>query len=195
MPDDRRVLDGVDRLIVDGTNLVHALGRVGAPLPPVAVIGRLRAVLPPEVAVTVVLDGSPEWGLVTRHLASGVEVRHSGRATADELILRLVADSPLSIGQRGSTMVVTDDIDLAEAVRLSGGRTARNSWLIGRLERQRLAAPAPGRPSPPPSPAAGPLAGRDSDSGSGDPDAGRWSPGRGATRKRGNPRRRPSSGR
>ncbi|MGD0862288.1 MAG: NYN domain-containing protein [Candidatus Limnocylindrales bacterium] len=197
MPDDRRVLEGIVRLVVDGTNVLHAIRRSPVPLPAVALIGRLRAIVPPGVAITVVLDGSPEHGLVARHVASGVEVRYSGRASADEFIVRLLDDlRPETAG----TLVVTDDIDLSSTVRRSGARTVRAGWLVDRLERQRLVAPAPGRPGlVPPRPAAiGQGTGRSSSNGSldaADPDAPeppRWSPGRGATRKRGPAHRRPA---
>ena len=36
MPDDRRVLEGVTRMIVDGTNVLYALRRSPAPLPAAA---------------------------------------------------------------------------------------------------------------------------------------------------------------
>jgi predicted RNA-binding protein with PIN domain len=144
VPDDRRVLEGVERLVVDGTNVLHALRRSTTPLPAAALIGRLRAIVPPGVSVIVVLDGSPEHGLASRHVASGVEIRYAGRFTADEVIARLVeyefaASSP-------GILVVTDDIELTGIVRRSGGRTTRNGWLIDRLDRQRLSAPSIGRP-------------------------------------------------
>jgi hypothetical protein len=192
MPDDRRVLDDIDRLIVDGTNALHAIRRSPQPLPAAALVGRLRAIVPPGVGVIVVLDGSPEHGLVSRRIASGVEVRYAGRESADALIARL-ADDP-SAERSARTLVVTDDAELSATVRRSGGRTARNSWLLDRLARQRLSAPSAGRPSPP-APSAGDSPGSGPGSDSPDPDAHRWSPGRGATRKRGNPKRRPTSGR
>jgi hypothetical protein len=200
MVDDRRVLEGVTRLMVDGTNVLFALRRSPSPLPAAALIGRLRSMVPPEVAVTVVLDGSPEHGLVARQVASGVEVRYSGRYTADELIVHLVQERyrPEAPG----ILVVTDDIELSNAVRRSGGRVVRNAWLIGRLERQRLSAPVSGRPglAPPAATSIGQAQGR---SGEPRPNAGagagtepsegpRWSPGRGATRKHGNGHRRPA---
>jgi len=243
VPDDRRVLEGVERLVVDGTNVLHALRRSTTPLPAAALIGRLRAIVPPGVSVIVVLDGSPEHGLASRHVASGVEIRYAGGFTADEVIARLVeyefaASSP-------GILVVTDDIELTGIVRRSGGRTTRNGWLIDRLDRQRLSAPSIGRPraqrpnkpnepprgsseqqpnprqpgapsGPPPSVGrpnppgrgAGPRIGRNAEPGIGRgagpgiapddataDDRPRWSPGRGATRKRGNGRRKPASGR
>jgi hypothetical protein len=203
MPDDRRVLDGVARMVVDGNNVLHALQRSPTPLPAAALIGRLRAVVPPAVAITVVLDGSPEHGLVARHVASGVEVRYAGRATADEFIVRLLDDP--SRHQPTDTLVITDDIDLSSAARRSGARTVRTGWLVNKLERQRLSAPSPGRPGlAPATPSIGQGRGRRRDPG--DPGAGpgagddgtdepRWTPGRGATRKRGNGRRRPAGDR
>jgi hypothetical protein len=235
VPDDHRVLEGVERLVVDGTNVLYALRRSTTPLPAAALIGRLRAIVPPGVSVIVVLDGSPEHGLASRHVASGVEIRYAGRFTADEVIARLVeyefaASSP-------GTLVVTDDIELTGIVRRSGGRTTRNGWLIDRLDRQRLSAPSIGRPraqrpnkpnepprgssgssarqpnssNQPPSGAHGPSGptpsigrpnppGRGAGSGPAPDDATaddrpRWSPGRGATRKRGNGRRKAASGR
>lgn len=197
MPDDRRVLEGISRLVVDGTNVLHAIRRSPAPLPAAALIGRLRAIVPAAVTITVVLDGSPEHGLVARHVASGVEVRYAGRSTADELIAHLLEDLR---SENSGTLVVTDDIELSSVVRRSGGRTARTGWLIGRLERQRLVAPAPGRPglAPPPAASIGQGTGRAGSNAGADggdtseADLPRWSPGRGATRKRGPSRRRPA---
>lgn len=222
MPDDRRVLEGVERLVVDGTNVLHALRRSPSPLPAAALIGRLRSIVPPGVSVVLVLDGSPEHGLVSRHVASGVEIRYAGRFTADEIIARLV-EYEFAASSEG-TLVVTDDIGLSNIVRRTGARTTRNGWLLDRLDRQRLSAPSTGRPSTPSpgtppargtgTPPAGRNAGRglgsrpaassptSAGAGSGagaaaeaDAEGPRWSPGRGATRKIGNGRRRPSSGR
>jgi hypothetical protein len=194
VPDDRRVLDGIDRLVIDGTNVLHALSRSAIPVPTAALVGRLRAVVPPGVAIVVVLDGSPEHGLVARRVASGVEVRYAGRATADEAITALVERERGGFGTVG-LLVVTDDIELARHVRRAGGRTVRNGWLIGRLGRQRLSAPVSGKTIPGsigrPAPAAGASRAGQPEPHSEDDDSGapRWSPGRGATRKRGNPRR------
>jgi len=221
MPDDRRVLEGVTRLVVDGTNVLHALRRSTSPLPAAALIGRLRSIVPPGVSVILVLDGSPEHGLVSRHVASGVEIRYAGRFTADEIIARL-AEHEFAASSEG-TLVVTDDIGLSNIVRRTGARTTRNGWLLDRLDRQRLSAPSTGRPSTPAadappirgsgSLAGGRAAGRgiggrplasppSAGAGSGagaaaeaDAEGPRWSPGRGATRKIGNGRRRPSTGR
>jgi len=222
LPDDRRILEGVARLVVDGTNVLHALGRASgrgragpaadggireagaAPTPaaPSALVARLRAIVPAGVSVVVVLDGSPEHGLVARHVASGVEVRYAGRATADEAIIRMVE---VELGGRATgTLVVSDDIELREAVGRAGGRTVRNGWLLARLQRQSFVTPTAGRPVRTSTAGATrtsrsgderhrrPSTGPSDDS---EDEAPRWSPGRGATRKRGNPKRRPSTGR
>ncbi len=171
-------LTGATRLLIDGTNLLHALARAGGPLPAVAVTGRIRALVPPGVAVTLVLDGGPAPGGTDRRLTSGIEVRYSGRRSADALLGDLAA-----AGAPDGTLVVTDDNALAWNLRAAGARTARTSWLAERLSRQRLVAPAAGRPRPP---ASAPHGG---DGGTPEPDAPRWKPGRGATRKTGNPKR------
>jgi hypothetical protein len=171
-------LTGATRLLIDGTNLLHALARTGGPLPAVAVTGRLRALVPPGVSVTLVLDGGPAPGGSDRRLTSGIEVRYSGRRSADALLRDLAASAP------AGSLVVTDDIALATSLRAVGARTARTSWLAERLSRQRLEAPAAGRPRPPHSQAA-----TGSDKAADHDEAPRWKPGRGATKKTGNPKR------
>jgi predicted RNA-binding protein with PIN domain len=209
MPDDRKVLEGVERLVVDGTNVLYALRRSSSPVPAAALIGRLRSIVPAGVSVIVVLDGTPEHGLVSRHVASGVEIRYAGRQTADDAIVHLV-EYEFAASNVG-TLIVTDDAGLTNIVRRAGGRTVRNGWLIARLDRQRLSAPAVGQPSaprpagPPPGIGAGSGRGMGRDSGVGagggaerETDGAErpgWSPGRGATRKVGNGRRRPTTGR
>jgi hypothetical protein len=75
----RDPLAGVSRLLVDATNLLHQLGRGpaggGDRLPPAALIGRLRAAIPPEVSIELVFDGPPERGLIGEGLARAVPRR------------------------------------------------------------------------------------------------------------------------
>lgn len=183
-------LEGTARLFVDGTNLLHALGRArggspaeGAPLPAAALVGRLRALVPAATAVTIVLDGMPAPGAIGRRVTSGVEVRYAGSRSADILLHDLTRTTP----NPELTLVVTDDIELSRALRALGARTAHGSWLAGRLDRQRLVAPAAGRPKAPIVGRAG--AGSGGTGADGDGDAPRWKPGRGATKKTGNPKR------
>jgi len=176
----RSPLEGVDRVLVDGTNLRHAIGRGSTPLPAAALVGRLRAAIPATVGIELVFDGPPERGLRGERIASGLLVRHSGRRTADELIVSLTEEARAAAGPRGADniLVVTDDGELRAAVAALGAGTARQAWLVSRLARERLESPAIGnRRSPqPPAPAE-------------DDDRRGWRPGRGATTKRGNPRR------
>jgi hypothetical protein len=171
-------LIGTERLLVDGTNLLHALRRGAPAAPPTTLIGRLRGVIEMPTRIELVFDGPPDPGLGHTRIASGLTVHYSGRISADALLANLVreAEHPDTI------LVVTDDIDLRHEIGRRGGRTASARWLVGRLERSRLAAPSVGQPKPalPPPPSA------DSD----DDAASTWRPGRGATAKKGNPKRR-----
>ena len=121
--------------------------------------------------------------------------------SADRLIERLVAEA---IGTGGTPdaahaagdaiLVVTDDIDLGQRVRRRGGRSAGAVWLTRRLDRGVLSAPSSGRPRPP-KPVAGHGGGNTTDGADDSPDRRGWQPGRGATKKTGNPKRgRPRPG-
>jgi hypothetical protein len=197
----RDPLPGVERLLIDGTNLLYRMTRgEQAPQPPAALIGRLRAVIPASTRIELVLDGAPEHGLAGVRLAHGLTVRHSGRYSADSLLDRLVADAIGSGGTPDSAarladalLVVTDDRELAGRIQRRGARVANADWLIGRLSRTRLSAPsvgvrrapaAPGREQPEGGSADPSLAPDNA------PERSGWRPGRGATSKTGNPRRR-----
>ena len=109
----------------------------------------------------------------------------------------------LEIGADGTAtlLVVTDDRELRHGARLRGARTAGSAWLIGRLGTGRLSSPSVGNPRPARtsrpaqsghSPSSSPALSSD-----GDPaemDRPRWKSGRGATTKRGNPKRAPKAG-
>jgi hypothetical protein len=186
----RDPLVATDRLLVDGSNLLHALARGAgqAGLPQAALIGRLRAAIPAGIGVELVFDGAAESGMRGERIASGLTVRHSGRRSADDVLLSLVDQTGAAAGAQGiaGLLVVTDDRALRDALHAKGARTAGTAWLLGRLERPGLAAPSVGNRR---SPAAAQHSSSD------DPDREPWKPGRGATTKRGNPRRRrPSSG-
>lgn len=201
----RDPLLGVERLLIDGTNLLYRMSRdaaaarapgaaaglaaqAAAPRAPAALIGRLRAIIPAATRIELVLDGAPEHGLAGVRIAHGLTVRHSGRYSADSLLDRLVADA---VGSGGSPdaaaraadvlLVITDDRELAGRIRRRGARVAGTDWLIGRLERTRLSAPSVGAARAPATPNA---AAADEDERPG------WRSGRGATTKTGNPRRR-----
>jgi hypothetical protein len=193
----RDPLVGTDRLVIDGSNLLPALRRGAAAVPQAALIGRLRAVVPATVGIELVFDGPPERGLRGERIASGLIVRHAGRQSADALIVSLVAGARAAAGPAGASglLVVTDDHELRVAVRAGGARVAGTAWLVGRLGRPALASPSVGNRRPPRS-GASPSGGMDQAlDASDEADREPWKPGRGATAKRGNPRRaRRSSG-
>lgn len=190
----------MERLLVDGNNLLHAVSDRPEAAPQATLIGRLRAVIPASVRIEIVFDGPPDQGLHGTRLAHGLTVRHSGRLTADAMLLRLVTDATGGDPDPRGTpaiLVVTDDGRLAHDLRTRGAGTIGTSWVVRRLERPRLAAPSVGRPRPPAgsgigarhgSPRAGAGTGHEP---ARDAEAARtgWTPGRGATAKRGNPKR------
>jgi len=181
----RDPLAGTTKLFVDGTNLLYALtrGPAGERQPPAAVIGRLRAAIPAETKITLVFDGPSEPGVRGERIAGGLTVRYSGRRSADELLLQLVDDAATWSEAEGpgaaDVLVVTDDRALRAALHRRGARTAGTAWLNGRLDRPRLTSPSAGNARPPTPPRL------EQD----EREETRWSPGRGATTKRGNPRR------
>jgi predicted RNA-binding protein with PIN domain len=193
IPPTRDPLTGVTRLLVDGTNLLHALAR-GATgpdrQPPAALIGRIRAAIPAETSIELVFDGPAERGLRGERIAHGVSVRYGGRHTADTILVTLVEDVATAAGAppgggspaTDAILVITDDRDLRHAIARRGARTAGSLWLVRRLERRRLAAPSVGNARGPRPPAVTqPPPGETLEN----EDGRRWSPGRGATRKRG----------
>jgi hypothetical protein len=190
-------LTGTTRLLVDGTNLLHQLSSGPERQPPAAVIGRLRAAIPPEVVIELVFDGPAERGLRGERIAHGVTVRYGGQHSADTVLVTLVEDAAMAAGAEpgggslatGGILVVTDDRALRFAIQHRGARTAGASWLMARMARSKLSSPSIGnaRPPRPPRLDQGPPgsvqeAARE--------DRG-WSPGRGATRKTGNGKRAP----
>ena len=185
----RDPLTGTDRLLIDGTNLLHVLSRkAGTAAPQAALIGRLRAIVPAAIGIELVFDGSPERGMRGERVAAGLIVRHAGRRTADDLLLSLVDETRAAVGASGTAglLIVSDDHELRALLRAKGARTAGTAWLVGRLDRPRLSAPSVGNRRPPVSASGGSRE---------DPDRPGWKTGRGATTKRGNPRRgHPSSG-
>lgn len=185
----RDPLIDTDRLLVDGSNLLHALARRGGPAPQAALIGRLRAAIPPSVGIELVFDGPPDRGMRDARIASGLIVRHAGRRSADEMLLGLVDQARGAAGATGAAgvLIVTDDRELRTTLHAKGARTAGTAWLLGRLVRRASVAPSVGNRRPPSPAPSGPSAEDD--------ERRPWQPGRGATVKRGNPRRRrPSSG-
>jgi hypothetical protein len=189
---DRNPLAATQRLLVDGNNLLHALTRNGTAAPAATLVGRLRAIVPAQVSIELIFDGPAERGIRGERIAAGTLVRYSGGRTADALILSLVDEVRLVDGPDGTAglLIVTDDRDLRHGARMRGARTAGSAWLLGRLGSGRLSSASIGNPRPP-----RPVAGMSQGGGGGDePERVGWRPGRGATTKKGNPRRSPRTG-
>ena len=204
----------LELLVIDGDNLLHRVRGMRDDAGLHWLLPRLRAWRPAGVQVLLMLDGSPGAGMGRRQLAApGIQMQHSGRLDADTAIVELVRAR--GYAERMRTVVVTDDRQLSDRVRYGGVLVRRLDWLIDLLSRPnpdaaeavkgaamaraaaprspvRSAPPARGTPrSPvgigggrPPRPAATTPIERDPDDVH-EP----WKPGRGATAKRGNPRR------
>jgi hypothetical protein len=187
----RDPLTGIDRLLIDGNNLLHALRRTTAPMPSAAIVGRLRSAVPAGVRLELVFDGPPEPGSRGR-IASGVKLWYSGARSADAVLLNLVESAgPPMPGYEPTILVCTDDAELRRALLARGAATVRTHWLIGRMSRTTLSSPSVGASRSPRPPAD--ASGTSSAQGDADDRPG-WRPGRGATTKKGNPRRKPKGG-
>jgi hypothetical protein len=182
-------LEGIERLLIDGSNLLHAMQRGAGPAPAVTLIGRLRGVIPLPVRIELLFDGPPDQGLRDARIASGLVVRYSGRDSADALLVRMVGEAV----DPGALLVVSDDVELRHELTRRGGHTAGTRWLIDRLARSRLSSPI-GQARPPSAAAAAAASQQPAESDEAD-DRAAWRPGRGATAKHGNPRRRPRTAR
>lgn len=196
----RSPLEGTDRLVVDGTNLLYRLGSAAArggtsgtsaaPAPPAAIIGRLRAAIPAAIAIDLVFDGIGHG--VKGRVAQGMFVRYSGRHSADEMILGLTAAVTEEAGgapkATAGMLVITNDRELRGRLQVRGVRSMPLAWLMNRLDLPRLSSPAPGNRRPT-------IGGGQPAIGTGRPpnpslpadegDRPGWKPGRGATAKTG----------
>jgi hypothetical protein len=130
----------------------------------------------------------------------GVEVRHSGSRSADDHILWMLETMPYS--ERSRTAVVTGDRALRDRARAAETVCHGPDWLAHRLADPSRPSPRPGvtpvgigRPRPPRAATAAAAGTQAADAAESDADVERWRPGRGSTRKRGNPRRPPRTAR
>jgi rRNA-processing protein FCF1 len=184
-------LDGTDRVIVDGTNLLYRIGaKAGGPAPASAVVGRIRAAVPVAVSIDLVFDGVGH-GIFGR-LAQNMLVRYSGKRTADDVILDLVSEAAMQ-GHGGAAaadrvLVITSDRPLRDRVAAKGGRSVPLQWLTARLDLP-TAPPGPATGKPPTIGAGKPKGAPSADTRDDGPDRPGWKPGRGATAKVGPARR------
>jgi hypothetical protein len=115
---------GIERLLIDGNNLLHRVSGSAEPGALRLVIAKLRSALPPHVSAIVMLDGHPAPGTGrSEKVTSNLEIRHAGSLSADEALLNLVRDRP------GWTTLVSDDRALRDKARSLGASTQRLDWL------------------------------------------------------------------
>jgi hypothetical protein len=179
----------IELLLVDGDNLLHeARGRrddggMGWLLPELA---RWR---PVGMRVVVAFDGHPAPGEPSRgRAARGLEHHYAGSRPADDVLIDLLSAQPFV--RRGRSAVVSEDLALKQRARRAGGMALGVDWLLVQLSRGRAsgggAASAAGRIGRSRMKGADTTQDGPADEGG---DRATWRPGRGATRKRGNPRR------
>ena len=179
-------LDDIELVLVDGDNLLHAVrgtrdeGGVAWLLP------RLSGWRPEGVRIVVGLDGHAAPGEASRgRVTRGIEFHHSGHRSSDDMLVGLLAARPYA--DRARTVIVTRDRELQTRARGAGAQTRSVEWLMRQVN-----APLTGGATRPTNIGAGrrppsqPVDVPDVDADSREP----WQPGRGATRKSGNPKRK-----
>jgi hypothetical protein len=180
--------DALHTLLVDGDNLLHAIRGSRDDRGVAWLLPRLARWRPAGLRVVVTLDGHAAPGESPRgRVASGIEFRHAGARSADDLIVELLAQQPFA--DRAGVAVVTRDRGLAERVRRVGGLTRSLDWLVARLDDPSASTPGRAAPGAAGNIGQGRPVPRDETPDPGDDERTAWKPGRGATRKRGNPRR------
>jgi len=206
----------LELLVIDGDNLLHRVRGMRDEAGLHWLLPRLKAWRPAGVQVLLMLDGSPGPGVGRRQqVVPGIQMQHSGRLDGDTAIVELVRAR--GYAERTRTVVVTDDRQLSDRARYAGVLVRRLDWLIDLLARPNpdsaVALSAPGRgagvsattprattsraPARPPRPSVGIGGGKPPRAPDAttpivrDPEDARepWKPGRGATAKRGNPKR------
>ena len=186
-------IDDLDLLLIDGDNLLHVVrgsrdeGGVAWLLP------RLSGWRPPQLRIVIALDGHPAPGEASRRKATrGIEVHHSGRRSADDILVDLLMAQPYA--GRSRTVVVTRDRGLQARATRAGGQTRSVDWLMRQVTGP---SKSTGRGSKPVGVGQGqPTAQRHYDPYASEEDTGSsWQPGRGATKKKGNPKRNPKGSR
>ena len=189
-------LEDIELVLVDGDNLLHDIrgsrdeGGVAWLLP------RLIGWRPEGVRIVVALDGHAAPGEASRRrVTRGIEFLHSGSRSGDDMLVALLESRPYT--ERARTVVVTRDRGLQDRVRGAGGRTRSVDWLMRHVNEAAASGAGTGSASKPVGIGQG-KAPRERHSDPASPNhvrRERWQPGRGATKKRGNPKRNPKRSR
>ena len=187
-------LEGIEILLIDGNNLLHRVSGSVDPSAQRTLIPRLRGAIPPTIATVFMLDGHADSGTSrSEKIGRGFEIRHSGSASADDAIMRLIQDTPAN-ERSGVTVVSLHDTQefrarvraLRDRAHKLGAHPERLSWIEALIGLPSPKAGAIGSGPPPKRSQQDPKPD--------DVDRTPWTPGRGATKKRGNPRRRGRQG-
>jgi predicted RNA-binding protein with PIN domain len=180
---------GLELLLIDGDNLLHAVRGRRDEGGTAWLLPRLARWRPAGLRIVVMLDGHPPLGEPRRQRIQGIEVHHAGSHSADDAIVEELSARPYA--ERTHSAVVTRDRALRERVVAERGQTRSTDWLLRQLNAAQRpidkvgGGQAPvgiGRGAVGALPAAGSVGGEPAE-----PTP--WHPGRGATRKRGNPHR------
>lgn len=181
---DNRDLVGIEVLFIDGNNLLHRMAGSAEPGAQRTLIPRLRNAIPATVATLLMLDGHADSGMSrSERVGRGFEIRHSGSMSADDALVRLIDKYPPA--ERSGITVVSDDRQLTNRARHMGAHTQRLAWLEALMNPQTSKGAHIGT-----GPAVAKQAAEERRSEDRSDDRTPWVPGRGATRKRGNPKRR-----
>ncbi len=186
-------VDELELLLIDGDNLLHDV-RGGRDAGGVAwLLPRLSGWRPQHLRIVVGLDGHPPPGEGSRKRATrGIEFQHSRSRSADDMLIDLLMAQPYA--GRSRTAVVTHDRGLQARATRAGGTSRSIDWLM----KQVAGPPADtGRAEKPVRIGQGkpPLLRHLDVTETNEVDREAWRPGRGATKKKGNPKRSPKGSR
>lgn len=186
-------VDELDLLLIDGDNLLHDVRGIRDEGGVAWLLPRLSGWRPEHLRIVVGLDGHPPQGEGSRtRVTRGIEFHHSRSRSADDMLLDLLTAQPYA--DRSRTAIVTRDRGLQARASRAGGATRSVDWLMQQVAAGPAASGSTTRPigigqgKPPRSHHL------DADDSAEDDRVG-WQPGRGATRKKGNPRRSPKGAR
>ena len=128
-------LDQIEVLLIDGNNLLHRVSGSADPSAQRTLIPRIRGAIPTTIATVFMLDGHADSGASrSEKVGRGFEIRHSGSASADDAIMRLVQETPQH--ERSGVTVVSDDRALRDRAHKLGAHPERLSWIENPLGMQ-----------------------------------------------------------
>jgi hypothetical protein len=126
---------GVQRVLIDGRNVQHALQRAGPGiLPTAALVAQVRGAFSPPTEVELILDGHP-GPTPTGRIAPGFSVVYGRGRSADHVIGERVVEAFRDMGpvDAYSVLVVSDDREVRYQARVNGCRVQGTAWLVGHL--------------------------------------------------------------